>query len=147
MASLATRAQRCWLPMTAIDFLCWQRFDAPNIFAALLDPERAGAFAVAPMLDGIRYRQMYLPDTNVLVTCFHAPDEAGEVTDFMPFPGPAAAGRCWSGRWVWSGTRCVITYAAPCASITLGPRPGPSTASCSGPKGASPLRLVGVKRG
>lgn len=31
-----------------VDWLCWPRFDSPSLFAALLDPERGGAFRVAP---------------------------------------------------------------------------------------------------
>lgn len=75
-----------------IDFLCWPGFDSPSVFAALLDPERGGGFALAPMLDGARRRQMYLPDTNVLLTRFAAPDGVGEIIDFMPFPEPNGGG-------------------------------------------------------
>ena len=71
-----------------VDFLCWPGFDGPSVFAALLDPERGGAWSIAPALDGLRRRQMYLPDTNVLLTRFAAPGGVGEITDFMPFPEP-----------------------------------------------------------
>ena len=71
-----------------VDFLCWPGFDGPSVFAALLDPERGGAWSIAPALDGPRRRQMYLPDTNVLLTRFAAPGGVGEITDFMPFPEP-----------------------------------------------------------
>lgn len=71
-----------------VDFLCWPGFDGPSVFAALLDPERGGAWSIAPALDGGRRRQMYLPDTNVLLTRFAAPGGVGEITDFMPFPEP-----------------------------------------------------------
>ena len=75
-----------------VDFLCWPGFDGPSIFAALLDPERGGAFELAPVLDGARHRQMYLPDTNVLLTRFLAAGGVGEITDFMPFPEPNGGG-------------------------------------------------------
>lgn len=68
----------------SIDFLCWPRFDSPSVFAALLDPERGGSFRVAPLLDGARQRQLYLPDTNVLLTRFLSPEGVAETTDFMP---------------------------------------------------------------
>ncbi len=71
-----------------VDFLCWPGFDGPSVFAALLDPERGGAWSIAPALDGSRRHQMYLPDTNVLLTRFAAPGGVGEITDFMPFPEP-----------------------------------------------------------
>mgnify|MGYP002810828080 CR=1 FL=1 len=33
----------------SIDWFCPQRFDAPSIFAGLLDPGRAGSFRIAPV--------------------------------------------------------------------------------------------------
>ncbi len=72
-----------------VDFLCWPGFDGPSVFAALLDPERGGAWSIAPALDGGRRRQqMYLPDTHVLLTRFATPGGVSKVTDFMPFPEP-----------------------------------------------------------
>lgn len=68
----------------SIDFLCWPRFDSPSVFAALLDPERGGHFRIAPLLDGARRRQLYLPDTNVLLTRFLSAEGVAETTDFMP---------------------------------------------------------------
>ena len=70
----------------AVDFLCWPRFDSPSIFASLLDDERGGAFELAPVLDGARHRQLYLPDTNVLLTRFLSPDGVAEISDFMVSP-------------------------------------------------------------
>ena len=67
-----------------IDFLCFPRFDSPTIFAALLDPERGGRFEIAPQLDGVRHRQPYLPDSNILLTRFLAADGVAEISDFMP---------------------------------------------------------------
>ena len=75
----------------AIDFLCWPEFDSPSVFAALLDPARGGAWEIAPALDGARRRQIYLPDTNVLLTRFASPEGVGELTDFMPFPEPGGS--------------------------------------------------------
>ena len=58
----------------AVNFLCWPRFDSPTIFASLLDDERGGCFELIPVLDDPRHRQLYLPDTNVLLTRFLSPD-------------------------------------------------------------------------
>ncbi|MFF4650856.1 glycoside hydrolase family 15 protein [Streptomyces sp. NPDC001380] len=66
-----------------IDWYCCPRFDAPSVFAALLDPERGGSFELAADLPA-RVRQFYFPDTNVLITRFFAADGVGEVQDFMP---------------------------------------------------------------
>ncbi|MBD0318960.1 MAG: glycoside hydrolase family 15 protein [Gemmatimonadetes bacterium] len=67
-----------------IGFMCAPRFDSPTVFASLLDAERGGAFEIAPMLEGARNRQLYLPDTNVLLTRFMSPAGVAEITDFMP---------------------------------------------------------------
>jgi GH15 family glucan-1,4-alpha-glucosidase len=68
----------------SIDFQCWPRFDSPSVFAALLDPERGGRFRIAPLLNGARQRQLYLPETNVLLTRFLSAEGVAEITDFIP---------------------------------------------------------------
>ena len=68
----------------SIDFLCLPHFDSPSVFAALLDAERGGRFQIAPLLDGAARKQLYLPDTNVLLTRFLDADGVAEVSDFMP---------------------------------------------------------------
>lgn len=68
-----------------IDFLCFPRFDSPTIFASLLDSERGGYFQIAPAgADGFRHKQLYFPDTNLLLTRFLAEDGVVEISDFMP---------------------------------------------------------------
>jgi GH15 family glucan-1,4-alpha-glucosidase len=76
-----------------IDFFCYPRFDSPSVFAALLDDEKGGHFSIAPEPNGVRTRQMYLPDTNVLVTRFMSDAGMAEVIDFMPIckGGPMSA--------------------------------------------------------
>src|SRR5206468_1562203 len=68
----------------AIDFMCLPEFDSPSVFAALLDHRRGGRFQLAPLLDGARQKQLYLPDTCVLLTRFLASTGIAEVSDFMP---------------------------------------------------------------
>lgn len=68
----------------SIDFMCFPQFDSPSIFAALLDDDRGGRFQLAPQLDGCRHKQMYMPDSNILLTRFLAPDGVAEISDFMP---------------------------------------------------------------
>ena len=68
----------------SIDFLCLPSFDSPSVFAALLDAERGGRFQLAPLLDGAARKQLYLPDTTVLLTRFLDEPGVGEVSDFMP---------------------------------------------------------------
>ena len=58
--------------------------DSPAVFAALVDDEQGGRFRIGPAEEGARLKQLYLPDTNVLLTRFLSADGVGEVTDFMP---------------------------------------------------------------
>jgi GH15 family glucan-1,4-alpha-glucosidase len=67
----------------SIDFLCYPDFDSPTVFAALLD-ERGGCFQIEPQLTNMRVRQLYLPDTNILLTRFLAEEGVAELADFMP---------------------------------------------------------------
>ena len=67
-----------------IDFFCCPRFDSPSIFASLLDSERGGYFRIAPDRGDYVTRQLYFPDTAMLITRFMTPDGVGEVLDFMP---------------------------------------------------------------
>src|SRR5688500_9503860 len=68
----------------SVDFMCFPRFDSPSVFAALLDPERGGHFSITPDLAHARHRQLYLPDSNILLTRFLSPDGVIEISDFMP---------------------------------------------------------------
>jgi GH15 family glucan-1,4-alpha-glucosidase len=75
----------------SIDFLCLPSFDSPSVFAALLDADRGGRFQIAPQLDDAVHRQLYLPDTNVLLTRFLSDSGVAEVSDFMPVEDAGAA--------------------------------------------------------
>lgn len=68
----------------SIDFMCFPHFDSPSVFAALLDDERGGRFEIVPLFAEMKSKQMYLPDTNVLLTRFLSSEGVGEITDFMP---------------------------------------------------------------
>ena len=70
----------------SIDWFCFPRFDSPSVFGALLDEKRGGRFRIAPLDAGYTTKQLYLPDSNVLVTRFLSPDGVAEITDFMPVP-------------------------------------------------------------
>jgi GH15 family glucan-1,4-alpha-glucosidase len=96
----------------AIDWFCCPRFDSPSVFGALLDPEHGGAFRIAPAGTGYRTRQMYYPDTAVLITRFLTEAGVGEVVDFMPPLGREPSGhhrlvrlvRCVRGRMLFHVT-------------------------------------------
>src|SRR5262250_3201492 len=68
----------------SIDFLCLPHFDSPSVFAALVDAERGGRFQIAPILESAARKQLYLPDTNVLLPRFLDAKGVAEVSDFMP---------------------------------------------------------------
>lgn len=68
----------------SIDFMCFPEFDSPSIFAALLDDAKGGRFRIVPKFGKMKTRQMYLPDTNVLLTRFLSSEGVGEIMDFMP---------------------------------------------------------------
>jgi GH15 family glucan-1,4-alpha-glucosidase len=68
----------------SIDFLCYPDFDSPTVFAALLDDQRGGCFHIEPQLTNARVRQLYLPNTNILLTRFLAEEGVAELTDYMP---------------------------------------------------------------
>jgi GH15 family glucan-1,4-alpha-glucosidase len=67
----------------SIDWCCLPHFDSPSIFAAILDVQKGGFFKIASLHEA-QHKQMYLPDSNVLVTRFLGRDGVGELIDFMP---------------------------------------------------------------
>lgn len=74
----------------SIDWLCLPHFDAPSVFAAILDDQRGGRFRIAPTCERLRRKQFYWPDTAILVTRFLHDDGVGQVEDFMPVDGASA---------------------------------------------------------
>jgi GH15 family glucan-1,4-alpha-glucosidase len=68
-----------------VDWLCLPDFDSPSVFAALLDDERGGRFALAPAVPFEAARR-YLPNTNVLETTFTTGEGSVHVTDAMTLP-------------------------------------------------------------
>jgi GH15 family glucan-1,4-alpha-glucosidase len=72
----------------SIDWFCFPYFDSPSIFAAILDDKKGGHFTIAPRNEEVTYKQLYWPDTNVLITRFLSPEGVGEVIDYMPVIAP-----------------------------------------------------------
>jgi GH15 family glucan-1,4-alpha-glucosidase len=71
-----------------IDWFCSPRFDSPSIFAAMLDYDKGGYFQITAEDSGAVLRQLYLPDSAILVTRFMTEAGVGEVEDFMPIHDP-----------------------------------------------------------
>src|SRR5262245_26036446 len=94
----------------SIDWFCSPRVDSPSVFGALLDRNRGGHCTVRPVDEQVTRKQLYLPDTAVLVTRFLTEDGVGEVTDFMPVDPGAPADehrivrllRCIRGRMTFA---------------------------------------------
>jgi len=66
-----------------IDWLCLTAFDSPAVFCSILDDEKGGHFRLKPV-GCERSQQLYLPDSNVLLTRFFSSGGMAEVIDFMP---------------------------------------------------------------
>ncbi|MBA2693353.1 MAG: glycoside hydrolase family 15 protein [Rubrobacter sp.] len=69
-----------------IDWLCLPAFDSPSVFCSILDDEKGGHFKIQPTRY-FRSQQLYLPETNVLLTRFLCSDGMAEILDFMPVMG------------------------------------------------------------
>ncbi|MCU1258681.1 MAG: hypothetical protein JWO80_1566 [Bryobacterales bacterium] len=96
----------------SIDWHCLPDFDSPSVFAAILDERKGGHFRICATQQA-HVRQMYWPDTNVLVTRFMRPEGVGEVVDFMPL---GRTGRAW--RRIVRIVRCVrgsVNFRMECA--------------------------------
>ena len=76
-----------------VDWFCCPRFDSPSIFASLLDADKGGYMRVAPATEKYVSRQLYFPDSAMLITRFLTDNGVGEVTDFMPIAGQQSTDR------------------------------------------------------
>lgn len=76
----------------AIDWCCWPKFDAPSVFGAILDAANGGDYRIAPT-GQYTTKQLYFPDTNVLITRFLSPAGVCELHDFMPALGQPSGER------------------------------------------------------
>jgi GH15 family glucan-1,4-alpha-glucosidase len=74
----------------SIDWFCAPRFDSPSLFGELLDREQGGHFRIRPAQGAFETKQLYLPDTAILITRFLTEAGVGEVVDFMPVSGAEA---------------------------------------------------------
>jgi GH15 family glucan-1,4-alpha-glucosidase len=83
-----------------IDWYCCPRFDAPSLFGAILDRERGGYWRIAPTGTNWTTKQLYFPETNILITRFLSPHGVAEVQDFMPVVS--------AGRQPHRLVRCVL---------------------------------------
>lgn len=76
-----------------IVWYCPGRFDAPSLFAGLLDPERGGTWSLTSSAFQPRSRA-YKGDSAVLETCLSHQGSAWTVTDWMPMGDECPQGIC-----------------------------------------------------
>ncbi len=67
----------------SIDWLCLPKFDAPSVFARLLDKDKGGFLSVEPE-KLLSIGQEYIERTNMLCTRYVCEDGVFEIIDFMP---------------------------------------------------------------
>ena len=65
-----------------IAWLCWPRFDAPSLFASILDEARGGAWRL--IAEDARTSRRYVAGTNVLATTIAQPGGEAPVFDLLP---------------------------------------------------------------
>ena len=77
-----------------VDWFCPGRFDAPSVFASLLDPDRGGHWSLAPATDRdgatgtLTPPPVSYPDSTVLITRVLTSDGIVEVQDFLALLRP-----------------------------------------------------------
>ncbi|ADI37815.1 uncharacterized protein C4H3.03c [Waddlia chondrophila 2032/99] len=67
----------------SIDFMCFPYFDSPSVFASLLDHKKGGRFLIAPQIENVVRKQMYLPGSNILLTRALCSGGISEISDYM----------------------------------------------------------------
>ena len=76
-----------------LDWFCSPRFDSPSVFASLLDRQHGGHFSTRPRDEAFATKQLYLPDTAILITRFLTEGGVGELIDFMPIASASPSDR------------------------------------------------------
>ncbi len=78
--------RRTGRPERLTGLVLFSSFDSPSVFASILDwrKGRSFVFSISPVDDAVNRKQLYWPDSNVLLTRFLSADGVAEVLDYMP---------------------------------------------------------------
>src|SRR5207245_6242527 len=126
----------------SIDWCCLPQFDSPSIFAAILDEHKGGFFKIASLYEA-QHKQMYLPDSNVLLTRFLSPEGVGEVVDFMPVQGPSRGKKTHRIVRVVRAVRGAVRFRLACQpAFDYARRPHQVTLEGRGNRSALMLKLL-----
>jgi GH15 family glucan-1,4-alpha-glucosidase len=87
-----------------VDWFCCPRFDSPSVFGSIVDSRYGGYCRIRPAPVSKPAKQLYFPDTAILITRFMTPSGTGEVIDFMP---PAPRHQATANRRLVRMVRCV----------------------------------------
>ncbi len=98
----------------SIDWCCLPHFDSPSVFAGILDDQKGGFFRIVAPVDDRWRRQMYLPETNVLLTRFLSQEGVGEVIDFMPIRNGGSKPSCGQIIRIVHGVRGRMPFRMEC---------------------------------
>lgn len=91
----------------SIDWLCWPQFDSPSLFAALLDAEKGGRFAIRPR-GPFSVDRRYLPNTNILETTFRTATGVARLIDLMPVASESdKRERLWADHQILRIVECL----------------------------------------
>ncbi len=98
----------------SIDWCCLPNFDSPSVFGRILDDQIGGHFEIAPVHPA-KQRQMYLPDSNILVTRSYTGTGLGQIEDFMSIPPGETEPAIHQIVRIVKCVRGEITYSMRCA--------------------------------
>src|SRR5271165_437913 len=105
----------------SVDWLCFPRFDAPSVFARILDPD-GGHFAIRPAGE-FQASRAYVDQTMAMETTFRTASGTAVLTDAM------AVGRNDRGHHLGAGSPGVLLRRLACIDgelefeVTYAPRP------------------------
>ena len=114
-----------------VTWYCCPRFDSPSVFASLLDADKGGFFRASPDRDDYVSKQLYLPDTAVLITRFMTPDGVGEIhlmRETVSFWRNWLHGSTYQGRWREMVGRSALTLKLMTYAPTGAPVAAPTAA-------------------